>query len=318
MNANEVIEAYVTDVAARLPRRQRNDVAFELRALLGEQLQDKAEAAGRDADAAMAIELLHAFGRPADVAARYRPTLTIVDPADGHAFLRATVIGLVVIWCVGLLASLRPIASGWDVLTLLGQWWVGTVIPSLWWPGVLVVGFGASAWTRRRWPQTSQWKPRAADSIQGGRASVVMGLFGIVFGAYVLVNPHWVLDFFWGGKAAPVAYQALTYTDSFLQRQAPVLLALIMLNIPLNLAVVMSGRRSATVRRIEFWLSLLMCAAMAWTVADGPILMTPSGDQTAKALLAIIVAWVLISMGLKLYRSVRPSPDGQVVGVRSP
>ena len=316
MNANEVIESYVTDVAARLPRGQRNDVAFELRALLEEQLQDKAEAAGRDADAAMAVELLHAFGRPADVAARYRPALTIIDPADGRAFLRATVIGLVVIWCAGLLASLRPIESAWDVLTVLGRWWGSTAIPSLWWPGVLVVGFGASAWTRRRWPQTSPWKPRAADSIQGGRASVVMGLFGILFGATVLANPHWVLDFFWGGNAAPAAYQALTYTDNFLQRQGPLLLALILLNIPLNLAVVMSGRRSAIVQRIEFWLSLLMCAAMVWTIADGPILMTPSGDQTAKALMAIIVAFVLIGMGVKRYRSVRPSPDRQVQVLR--
>ena len=86
MNANDVIESYVTDVAAQLPRKQRNDVAFELRALLDEELQAKAEAAGRGADAAMATELVRAFGRPADVAARYRPTLTIIDPADGHAF----------------------------------------------------------------------------------------------------------------------------------------------------------------------------------------------------------------------------------------
>ena len=35
MNAQELIETYVTDVAVLLPRRQRNDVAFELRALLG-------------------------------------------------------------------------------------------------------------------------------------------------------------------------------------------------------------------------------------------------------------------------------------------
>lgn len=140
---------------------------------------------------------------------------------------------------------------------------------------------------------------------------MAMGLVGIFLGTYVLINPHWVLDFFWGGKAAPAAYQALTYTDSFLQRQGPLLLALILLNIPLNLAVAMSGRRSAIVQRIEFWLSLFMCAAMAWTIADGPILMTPSGDQTAKALMAIIVAFVLIDMGVKRYRSVRPSPDKQ-------
>ena len=71
MNANDLIESYVTDVAVRLPRKQRNDVAFELRALLKEELQAKAEATGRDADAAMATELLHAFGRPVDVAARF-------------------------------------------------------------------------------------------------------------------------------------------------------------------------------------------------------------------------------------------------------
>ena len=89
MNANDVIECYVTDVAVQLPRKQRNDVAFELRALLNEELQAKADADGRPVDAAMAIAFLQGFGRPADVAARYRPALTIIDPADGHSFWRA-------------------------------------------------------------------------------------------------------------------------------------------------------------------------------------------------------------------------------------
>ena len=59
-------------------------------------------------------------------------------------------------------------------------------------------------------------------------------------------------------------------------------------------------------------MALLTCAAMVWTIAGGPILMTPSGDQTAKSLMVLIVAGVLISMGVKLYRSVRPTPDGRV------
>ena len=143
MNANDVIESYVTDVAVQLPRKQRNDVAFELRALINEELQDRGEAAGRGVDAAMATEFLQGFGHPDDVAARYRPALTIIDPADGHSFLRVTVIGLAIIWCLGLLQRLgQPIGSAGDVLNLLGQWWTGTAIPSLWWPGVLVVWFG--------------------------------------------------------------------------------------------------------------------------------------------------------------------------------
>src|SRR5688572_4251548 len=146
MNATDVIDSYVTEVAVQLPRRQRNDVAFELRALIDEGLQDQAEAAGRDVDAAMAIEFLRGFGRPVEVAARYRPALTIIDPADGRSFLRAAGIGLAIIWSAGLLASLQqPIDSGWDLLQAVALWWGNVVIPSLWWPGVLVTWFAAAA-----------------------------------------------------------------------------------------------------------------------------------------------------------------------------
>lgn len=313
MNANDVIESYVTEVALQLPRKQRNDVAFELRALLNEELQAKAEAAGRGIDAAMATELLQAFGRPMDVAARYRPTLTIIDPADGRNFLRAAVIGLAIIWSLGLLRCLQhPIDSGGDLLSALGQWWGGTVIPSMWWPGVLVVGFGTASWVRRRWPETSKWKPRAGDRIRGGRAAMVLGLVGILCGLFVLIDPRWVLDVFWGGRAAPAAYEALTYTDTFRQRQAPFLLVLILLNIPLFITVLVNGRWSAILRRLEIGLSLITCAALTWTVLDGPAFMAASSDRTFKFFLVLIVAFTLIDIGIKLRRSVRPTPNQQV------
>ena len=65
MNANDLIDSYVADVARLLPRKQRDDVAFELRALLVEELDAKAEAAHRAPDTALALELLTGFGRPA-------------------------------------------------------------------------------------------------------------------------------------------------------------------------------------------------------------------------------------------------------------
>lgn len=313
MNANDVIESYVTEVVLQLPRKQRNDVAFELRALLNEELQAKADAAGRVVDAAMATELLQAFGRPVDVAARYRPTLTIIDPADGRSFLRAAVIGLAMIWSLGLLECLQqPIDSGGDLLSALGRWWGGTVIPSMWWPGVLVVGFGLASWGRRRWPETSKWKPRAGDRIRGGRTALVMGLVGILCGLFVLIEPRWLLDVFWGGRAAPAAYEALTYTDTFRQLQAPVLLVLILLNIPLYITVLVKGRWSAILRRLEMGLSLITCAALTWTVLDGPAFMAASSDRTFKFFLVLIVAFILIDVGIKLRRSVRPTPNQQM------
>lgn len=310
MNANELIESYVADVAVHLPRKQRNDVAFELRELLNEELQAKADAAGRSIDAVMAMELLQAFGRPAEVAERYRPTLTIIDPADGRAFLRATLIGLAVIWSAGLLEVLQqPIGSGWDVLTPLSQWWLGTVVPSLWWPGVLVVGFAMAAWTRRRRPHTAVWTPRAGKNTHVNRFAMVAGIVGIVCGVSILIEPRWLLDVIWQGRAAPVAYEALTYAEPFRHRQAPILLGLLLLNIPMLTAVMLSGRWSTNMRRMETALSLVTCAVMLWTVLDGPVFMAESSDRTVKFAMVVIVAITMITFGIQTFRRVRPRPD---------
>lgn len=309
MNANEVIEAYVTEVALKLPRKQRNDVAFELRALLHEELQGRSEAAGRVADAAMTTEFLNAFGHPAEVAARYRPTLIIIDAADGHAFWRAASVGLALIWSLGLWSALNaPIGSGWDLLSALGRWWVGTVLPSLWWPGVLVSAYGMAAWVRRRWPQTSLWQPRDPDRLRGGRAALAMAIVGILCGVSILIEPRWLLDVVFSGRAAPAAYEALTYAEGFRQRQGPLLLGLILLNIPLLLSGIVNGRWSSRARRLELPLALATCAAMLWSVVAGPIFMTPASDQTTKFLLLLIVAAMLIGYAIRWLRRVRPNP----------
>jgi len=92
-----------------------------------------------------------------------------------------------------------------------------------------------------------------------------MALVGTPSGVWVLLAPRWVLDFFWGGRAAPAAYEALTSTPSFLHLQAPCLL-LILLNIPLLLPLLVQGHGSARLQKVETLLALLTCAAMLWTV----------------------------------------------------
>jgi hypothetical protein len=139
---------------------------------------------------------------------------------------------------------------------------------------------------------------------------MVLGLVGILCGVYVLVDPRWLLDVFWGGRAAPAAYDALTYTAAFRQRQAPWLLALILLNIPILIAVIVKGRRSVLTRGLEIALSLLTCAAMTWTVLDGPVFMAPGGDRTVKSFLVLIVAITLVQLALRLRRNFRPTPNG--------
>jgi hypothetical protein len=308
MNANDVIECYVTDVAMQLPRKQRNDVAFELRALLNEELEGKADAAGRPADAAMATEMLQAFGQPADVAARYQPAMTIIDPADGYRFLQLTLIGLAVVWGLGLVSLFQqPIHSASDFFTALGRQWVGTWVLSLWWPGVLVVSFGLAAWARRRWPR-ADWKPRGIEPSHGYRVGMVAALLGVALGVYVLLNPRGVLDLFFGGSVAPSAYDAFTFTDAFREGPARWILVLILLNVPMMIAAVVNGRRSSAMQRVDLELGLITCAVLTWTILGGPVFVVPESDRVFKAMLALVVVFSLMGLGLKLRQRVHPAP----------
>ena len=122
MNANEVIEYYVRDVARHLPRSKRNDVAFELRALLGDELAAKSQAEGRAPDTVMAMDLLARFGRPADAAQRYHERPPIIEPADTHHFLIWAIAGAVIISVPALIGT----HVGVDVGLLLK--WLGALV----------------------------------------------------------------------------------------------------------------------------------------------------------------------------------------------
>ncbi|WP_440224199.1 hypothetical protein ACQQ2N_03030 [Dokdonella sp. MW10] len=306
MNPLDVIVAYVADVVGHLPRRERGDVALELQALLGEALERKAQEEARPADAAMAIALVRAFGEPAEVASRYGTVPTIIAPADARRFVRLTWIGLAVIWSLGLLASLQPPPGApSDPLSLLATWWLRVVVPSLWWPGVLVAWFAAANLADRRRPRASTWKPRDARSGRVARGGLVLAMIGIVAGLAILAEPRLVLDLALGGRAAPEAYLALTWTDTFLQRQAFVLFLLVASSLPLFAHVLVQGHWTPRLRRVQDALALLTCAAMVWTVLDGPALATSAGDEAFKGGLVLIVIVTLAELAWRTWRMPR-------------
>jgi hypothetical protein len=99
ITAEEMIEACVGDVVVLLPRKQRHDVAQELRALLGEEIE--AAAGAHESREAAARAVLTGFGRPADVAARYGTPITLIDPADTRQFVLLAVSGAALILLAG-------------------------------------------------------------------------------------------------------------------------------------------------------------------------------------------------------------------------
>src|SRR3954451_2869107 len=109
MTADEVLDSYVADVVRLLPRRQRRDVARELRMLLTEEVDAAADGTATREEAAR--DLVTGFGRPAEVAARYGSPVTLVDPADTRSFLTLAAAGAVLIplgAALGALAGTAP------------------------------------------------------------------------------------------------------------------------------------------------------------------------------------------------------------------
>lgn len=306
MNAGQLIESYASDVVRRLPGRQRADVAVELRALLREELAGRVADRGvapDEATTADAMALLTSFGRPAEVAARYRPTFTIIDPADSRTFVKASVIGVALIWLVGLIESFAgQLGSVDDVLFALQQFYFGVAIPSLIWPGVLVVWFGLAAWTRRRWPRRALWQPPAEERDRIHRFGLASAIVFWAAGTAVLVNPAGALNLITGNRLPEPAVTALAYDADFVRLRGPVVLGILTAMLVLVIAVLIRGRWDAATRRAQVILNGVTGGMLLWVLLGGRIFREPAADELVKVAVAVTILFVLVDLARRLRR----------------
>lgn len=274
MNARELIESYIDDVALRLPRTLRNDVGIELRTLLSEQLEAAATAAGREPDAEMATTVLRAFGRPEDVAYRYRPRgFSVIEPAHGPLFVKLAVGCVALQWAL----TLPLLLTGRMTST---EWWLICFWGALWWPGLLVAWFGAATWVRRRWPVDSEtfarpavhwlfwlpdleddWRPVDRRIQPGGVAPAIVGLLATL----LFVSPVFV------DRLLPMDVSWARYDADFQRSLLAPLVVLIGARLSLYLLSVWSERwRSPTEWvRIVLWtgfVGMLFWALFGWDI----------------------------------------------------
>lgn len=300
MAADDLIVGYVAEVARLLPRRQRADIAVELRGLLREELDGRVAANPGVNPEVAAHELLHGFGTPAEVAARYRETKTVIEPADRRSFIIASVVGIAVIWALGIVALVRrPAGSADDFFLSLQRFWFGPGLQALWWPGFLVVCYAAASWMRRRWPRAAMTS-RIAERSHINRPLYALGVVAAAIGIAILVKPDVVLKPF-PGAAAP-AYAALAYDNDFWHSRALVVFAVQLLNLALLATVTVRGRWNSTTRRVEIGLSLATGVVLAWAIVAGPIFSAAPTDRLVKAILTVLVAVSLVDAGVKLHR----------------
>jgi hypothetical protein len=283
MKVRDLIDSYVFDVARHLPRKQRDDVMVELRALLADELEAKAGPGDVTPDAETTLAYLRAFGRPRDVAARYQLPVAIIDPADTRSFLTAAAVGGVLV--VALRVALMPFDESVVQLSLLA------------WIGALAVFFGIKGWVHRCSSENTRWMPSDPDRVSraGMAALAAVALCGIV----VSGAPGWVAGLLPGGPVLPVW---LRYDDHFASSRLPWLLTVGTMQAALFVALGLKGRWQPRTRGIDIALELALVGLLAWFIRDDVMLVTES-DAVAKAILATALVFVLLDTAVKVYRS---------------
>lgn len=297
MDVDSMIDAYVQDVAQSLPRKQRNDVALELRELLREDLHARAAALGRALDADIALQGLRAFGTPKDVAARYFEPWTIIPPTETRRFLFAAIIGIAV------LIALSPLGG-----PLPQEKHIGAAI--FLWLGVLVTYFGLQGVFQRRGKTTRLWVPRGRDSVN--RFTPLAFIVLIFMGILAYGAPRWLFAQLTHGGTLSAT---LDYDPIFYASRLPVIFALWLCQAVLFAILAARGRWSPWLRRVDFGLETAIAVVLIWFLVAGEVFKEPALNQGALNMISMFILFLFIDLGVKLYRGLNAFPS--VAGHRS-
>jgi hypothetical protein len=297
MTADQVIEMYIDDTVRLLPRRQRDDVAAELRALLAEGLRDRAREAGRPPDKALALALVRDYGRPNEVAARYQPGWTILDPTDTRSFMRAAIIGTGVLLLLSVLRNRPfPVQRGRQLLPMPGTADDVIVFGILAWLGALLVTFRVKSWIHRTWPATALWKPRDRDQVNRIGTAILVPIASLIVILYAA--PAWVFDRIFGG-GLDTSWAA--YTAEFQRLRLPWFIASLVGLLALVSFVAIQGRWSRLTRRINIGLNMALAGLVLSFAVTGHIFQSSALDQLAQSVLALVAVIYVPCIGVQIY-----------------
>lgn len=270
MKPERIIDIYIGEVVSRVPRRQRKDIAAELRTLITEGLEAEAAASGRMLHEAMTTEFLRGFGQPSDIAARYQEPSAIVDAADTRDFLIAVAVGVVFLWQATLILS---------------------------WIGAMVLFFGLRTWFRKHRPTRSPWNPRDPDHVSRIRLLARVAAIGLVI--LCLAAPHWIYAELSGGALLP---SRLVYEPGFYRDRLPWFLAVAVLVAVLYIAVAVKESWRPITRYFDIALTIATVGVLIWFHNDGSIFHSPVVDRTMKFAIEWAIFLAMIALVIKATR----------------
>jgi hypothetical protein len=301
MDANDVIDSYVHDVARRLPPRRRDDVAFELRALLGEDLRARAAAEGREPDADLALGLVRSLGRPSETAARYHRPFILIQPNDTWSFVAGAAGG------AAALSILTAPRTGQSFAAAARH----TNVAVLAWLGLLVLLFAGKSLILSRCPEAFAWKPRQVRRVSDSASRLTSAGSALLWAAFLALYlaPGPITGALTLGR---VDAKTLTYSDSFRgELRMPWLAALVLAIIVLHILVAVQGRWRGATRWARIFLHMSAAVQLGWHARYGNIFQHAHTDRVLVPAVATLAGILMAVAWIELYREltrVRPAP----------
>jgi hypothetical protein len=274
----DLIERYVQEVARRLPRTQRDDVARELRSSLEDSLESRAGVPLNEVGEDTATELLLEFGPPREVASSYQSGPNyLIGPAHYPSFLRAMKIALAVVGgliALGLLVDAASSTGDIGELARIGAQAISDIQTGfLSVLGLVVFVFAIIERTSTpKWLSEDEWHPSDLPPVienadQVDRAGTIVGLVlsGI---ALVLINlyPEWLqIRTFSSGEQ--FGYPLL---GSVVRAEVMILNLYLALGIVLGVVILLRNRWQVQTRVADAAISaiLVLLLMRLWSKAD--------------------------------------------------
>ncbi|HEX7801689.1 MAG TPA: hypothetical protein VF471_02890 [Pseudoxanthomonas sp.] len=287
MSSNDVIEAYVVEVMRHLPRKDRNEIGFELRDLLAQMLAERTQgAAGDDA----VLSMLREFGTPAEVAARYRPPGAVIIPADQtKTFAWLSLVGIALQWAL----TLPRVFDGQPVVA----WWFTWGLGAFWWPGFLVTMSLLGLFARELGMFKPTWKPRTVDPERINRSAMAFGLVWFAIGVALMICLPWITAL----MPEPMP-RIFAFDPTFLRERAPPVILLWLGGFATMFVAMINGRWSKLTRGLSNAFSVGFVALLGWWMAAGDIFLAQPTDEGAKAALGLVIVIIVFDLAYRIYR----------------
>lgn len=287
MSSNDVIEAYVSEVMRRLPRKERNEIGLELRDLLNQMLAERTQDAATDD---VVLNMLREFGTPAEVAARYRPPGVVIIPAEQtRIFALLSLGGMALQWA----STLPRVFDGQPLVA----WWFTWGLGAFWWPGFLAMMSLMGVFAHQLGMFKPTWNPRTVDPERINRNAMAFGLAGFAIGVALMICLPWITPL----MPEPMP-RIFAFDPTFLRERAPPVILLWLGSFVTMFVAMLKGRWSKPTRNLSTAFSLGFGALLVWWMTAGDIFLSPATDEGAKGALGLVVAIIVVDLAYRLYR----------------